>query len=292
MKSSVEAVLKDFTGLHKACRNSVYPRSEPPIKRATVGDDEVDWKISVPHYHPISYTSSSIIGQVWADKDIKEGNFAFNSIDGKLNRRSFMGKYALDVHGRPVNPMGRTGISERGILGRWGPNHAADPIVTRWKRDENGAKMLDPQTGQGILEFVAIERRDSGQWAIPGGMVDAGEEVSATLKREFGEETLSSLDLPDKEKQELETQMEDFFQHGRLIYHGYVDDPRNTDNAWMETVAVNFHDEEGDAAGKFQLNAGDDAANVRWTTIGRNIQLYASHKQFIHAVSQYLQAHW
>lgn len=29
------------------------------------------------------------------------------------------------------------------------------------------------------------------------------------------------------------------------IYAGYVDDPRNTDNAWMETVAVNFHDETG-----------------------------------------------
>lgn len=29
------------------------------------------------------------------------------------------------------------------------------------------------------------------------------------------------------------------------IYKGYVDDPRNTDNAWMETVAFNFHDENG-----------------------------------------------
>lgn len=24
-----------------------------------------------------------------------------------------------------------------------------------------------------------------------------------------------------------------------------MDDPRNTDNAWMETVAVNFHDDSG-----------------------------------------------
>ena len=23
-------------------------------------------------------------------------------------------------------------------------------------------------------------------------------------------------------------------------------DPRNTDNAWMETVAIHFHDEKGD----------------------------------------------
>jgi hypothetical protein len=26
------------------------------------------------------------------------------------------------------------------------------------------------------------------------------------------------------------------FKHGDEVYRGYVDDPRNTDNAWMETV--------------------------------------------------------
>ena len=30
------------------------------------------------------------------------------------------------------NPVGRTGLRGRGELGRWGPNHAADPIVTRY----------------------------------------------------------------------------------------------------------------------------------------------------------------
>ena len=40
------------------------------------------------------------------------------------------------------------------------------------------------------------------------------------------------------------------------IYRGYVDDPRNTDNAWMETVAYNFHDEKGDSVGQFKLHAG------------------------------------
>ena len=42
----------------------------------------------------------------------------------------------------------------------------------------------------------------------------------------------------------------------RQIYRGYVDDPRNTDNAWMETVAVNFHDESGTGLGLFKLSAG------------------------------------
>ena len=32
----------------------------------------------------------------------------------------------------PRNPIGRTGMIGRGLLGRWGPNHAADPVVTRY----------------------------------------------------------------------------------------------------------------------------------------------------------------
>ena len=40
------------------------------------------------------------------------------------------------------------------------------------------------------------------------------------------------------------------------IYRGYVDDPRNTDNAWMETIAMNFHDDEGHSVAHFRLHAG------------------------------------
>lgn len=40
--------------------------------------------------------------------------------------------------------------------------------------------------------MLAIQRRDSGEWAIPGGMIDPGETVTNTLKREFIEEALNS----------------------------------------------------------------------------------------------------
>ncbi len=54
----------------------------------------------------------------------------------------------------------------RGLLGRWGPNHAVDPIVSRWKRGEDGAKTM--VEGKPVLEFVAIMRNDTRDWAIPG----------------------------------------------------------------------------------------------------------------------------
>lgn len=67
----------------------------------------------------------------------------WNSLDGKVNRVSYEGIYEI-VKGRPLNPRGRTGLCGRGVLGRWGPNHAADPIVTRWKivNDEKQRDLL------------------------------------------------------------------------------------------------------------------------------------------------------
>lgn len=61
----------------------------------------------------------------------------WNSIDGKIDRTTFHGEYEIrDKY--PLNVAGRTGIIGRGLLGRWGVNHAADPVVTRWKRNIDG----------------------------------------------------------------------------------------------------------------------------------------------------------
>lgn len=46
-----------------------------------------------------------------------------------------------------------------------------------------------------ILQLVTIKRRDTGEWALPGGMVDPGEKVAATAVREFREEATSSLTM-------------------------------------------------------------------------------------------------
>lgn len=68
-------------------------------------------------------------------------------MDGHVNRVSFHGPYEIR-NNYPLNPYGRTGIIGRGLLGRWGPNHAADPIVTRWKRDVHGNKIKHFETKQ------------------------------------------------------------------------------------------------------------------------------------------------
>ena len=61
-------------------------------------------------------------------------------------------------------------------------------------------------------------------------MVDPGETTTVALKREFGEEALNTDKHPERAQL-----IDKIFTNGTLIYQGYVDDPRNTDNAWMET---------------------------------------------------------
>ncbi len=86
----------------------------------------------------------------------------WNSMDELIDRRSFMGNYKV-IGGRPVNIKGRTGVSGRGCLGRWGPNHGVDPIVTRWQKDFD--QIFCAENRKPVLEFVAIKRKDTDDWA-------------------------------------------------------------------------------------------------------------------------------
>ena len=275
---------------HLACVNATYQNGPA---RYPVPQEKIPWSIDFTDYKPVQYTAPVVLkGPVWADKNITDSNHSmkFNSMDGSVNRVSHWGDYDV-VNGLPINPLGRTGIAGRGLLGKWGPNHAADPIVTRWKRDEKGVKVVDANSKKPVLEFVGIKRRDTGDIAVPGGMVDAGDTVSATLKKEFGEEALNSMAMSAEERQKVTTALDSLFKYGVTIYKGYVDDPRNTDNAWMETVAVNFHD-DGTAFSSFKLSAGDDAGEVYWIPINNGIKLYANHSEFIKATAEANKAHW
>jgi ADP-ribose pyrophosphatase len=255
--------------------------------REAVPDAKVEWAVEWPEYKPAFYLAASVAEEpVWADKAALLPTYAFDTIDNGVNRTSFEGPVVL-VDGVPRNPKGRTGVRGRGLLGKFGPNHAADPIVTRWARDDAGEIVLDAK-GMPVLELVVIQRKDNGQWALPGGMVDNGDTVSVTLKKEFGEEALNSLEgLSSKAKAAIAAV---FADQGTLIYTGYVDDPRNTDDAWIETTAVNFHDPSGRLFDGVPLQAGDDAGRAQWHRLTPETQLYANHTALVYKTRDMLQA--
>ena len=123
---------------------------------------------------------------------------------------------------------------------------------------------MHPETGR--LQVLVIERKDSGQKALPGGMVDEGEEIATTVARELSEETGAKLS----------------FEGATTVFTGVVDDPRNTDNAWMETTVLHKHLTAAEQAA-MTLQAGDDARAVNWVNVDQGLlsSMYASHGDYV-----------
>jgi ADP-ribose pyrophosphatase len=238
-----EILLNNFRQ-HKKSRtqkHAHYPDRFP------VPEGKIEWEETFPEYKPEEYNDSVVLDSntSWADPQ-----------DVHLLKKDFIsheGSIRTNKDGRPLNPMGRTGITGRGILGKWGANFAVDGVITTI-------------TPNAKLQVLTITRSDTGEMAFPGGMVDNGETEREAHNRELEEElSMSAHVLSDP-------------LYEKIIYKGYVDDPRNTDNAWLETTAFHTHI-SFETASMMELKAGDDAKGFQWTTVTpENIRnFYASH---------------
>ena len=175
----------------------------------------------------------------------------------------------LELNERPRNPRGRTGMTGRGVLHHYGANQAVDPLVVR--------------VHEGKFQLVVImDEEIACLWALPGGRMEAGESVNGALLREFAEEAL------DSDKAMMSILYNTFKEDGLVIYRGYVDDPRNTDNAWLETTCVlYFLTEHRISSRSLVLKSGSDACDVKWLDLPENfyeldtLDFYADHLKFV-----------
>lgn len=252
-----------------------YPERAPaPLSWEEVGAD----------YQPPEFTHPKVLaGPEWAESQDFEAALAVRAQSRQSeNLEELFPSYepARFEQRRPLNPRGPTGLSGRGVLGRFGANFAADPLVFR--------------TDRGRLEMIAIRRRDNQRWAIPGGMVDHAEQVSQTLARELAEEALGKEASPAQVRSWEEKFGRLFSQQGVEVYRGYVDDFRNTDHAWMETSAfyLLLRPEHSKELGwDLSLVAGDDATEARWMTL-RKVELdnmHANHAEIVGRAVQILE---
>jgi 8-oxo-dGTP pyrophosphatase MutT (NUDIX family) len=180
------------------------------------------WNVPDPNYAPVEFTAQTVLDN---DRDKKPGGWADPAemtpalafeISQRRSHALKVGGTVKMVDGMPRNPIGRTGLTGRGLLGKYGPNEAADALVTRFNKN-------------GVLEMISVKRKDNGQWAIPGGMVMPDENPRFTAIRELFEEAIYKGESDSNDK------LKAFLRTGRAaVYIGYVDDPRNTDIAWME----------------------------------------------------------
>eukprot|EP00966_Prymnesium_polylepis_P076311 1768720-Prymnesium_polylepis.1 len=140
---------------------------------------------------------------------------------------------------RAKNPGGRTGATGKGVLKHAGPNYAVDIIVTR---------TLDKD-----VEMIA-HLRDGGEWAIPGSIAEVDQIIrdaksrAASMSADPAAEQEHAWDLVERAfKQKMTLQLNGERQGLKALaeqigsaapsklYDAYCDDPRNTDDAWIES---------------------------------------------------------
>lgn len=235
-------------------------------------------------YDPNIHDDPSMMSAPWADP------VEVSPTVLKRQRFSWSGKrllcleeagVSLDAQDKPVNPHGpHNGQVGRGVLGRWGPNHAADPVITRgdWKSN--------------TVQVLVVYRADQSGLvpAMPGGMTDVDpntgelETMTSTLQREVVEEAV--------EEASAKCLME-ALKGGTVVYSGYAVDPRNTRNAWIETCAVHVHLDEATANGLcLKVNGTEETKGAAWmdTDEASLSTLYAGHATYVRAALQQLAA--
>ena len=178
-------------------------RSEKPDdypERQRINIDVANWKVDCADYEPPYYVADSVMDSGHsADTQGKvdpEDNWHFPDIT------DWGREYRRDDLGRPLNPSGRTGIAGRGSLWLWGSN----PMVFLCPIRLNDVI--------GKLEILVLNEGETTD--IICGHLKRGESVSDALKQVFDRVGFSGSTVKEE------------------IFSGYLYDPRQTDNAWVD----------------------------------------------------------
>ncbi|KAM9709328.1 transient receptor potential cation channel subfamily M member 2 isoform 2-T2 [Menidia menidia] len=163
------------------------------------------------------------------------------------------------------NPRGRTGMKGRGVLNHLGPNLYLDLVVTRWQ-DSKGS----------VLEFLAVLDEEQKSFFLPGGPVESPDQLPATLKTTLGKKLYEMIKAKVSEGIKAV---------GRQVFECYVDDERNTDNAWLETTVLNIH---LDIASQVTVDINNmvvSSYNLHWEEVSRKTILSPGQKDSLQRVA-------
>lgn len=117
-------------------------------------------------------------------------------------------------------------------------------------------------TGGGEPRVLLVQRRNppfAGDWALPGGFVDEGEQVAQAAPRELAEET--GLDLGPL---------------GPLRLLGVYDTPGRDPRGWTVSVVHIAHVDR-----ELHVTGGDDASDARWFALDQLPPLAFDHARII-----------
>ena len=174
------------------------------------------------------------------------------------------------MDGLPQNPVRRTGITGRGLLGQWGPNLARDHLLTRWRRDGNGTRVA--RKGRPLLEVLICKKHGVEHWALLGELqrpTNGAGNLLGILRKVLGMQQSGDGGGNNDGMNEVETLLT---QESQVVYQGCSYDERDTDNAWVETEVLHFHDEDDSLS---EIAIQDEIAGVvegtTWAVVHENV---------------------
>lgn len=74
---------------------------------------------------------------------------------------------------------------------------------------------------------------------------------------------------------------------------GYIDDGRNTDNAWIESKCYHVHDDTG-VLSRFELShcQSPGVMEVSWAVVHKHLNLHAEHTSLLELIARAKDAAW
>eukprot|EP00049_Salpingoeca_infusionum_P005565 m.93692 g.93692 ORF g.93692 m.93692 type:complete len:1531 (-) comp13006_c0_seq1:106-4698(-) len=265
-------------------------------KRFALDNSQVSWKVPLPMYSPPEWSSDSSVC-AFRDPIIPPRPRTFDLPERHSHVKQPQDAPATPprgyhiIGGVPINPFGRTGMCGLGVLPQWGPCLSVDLLIARWRRDSSGVILR--RGSKRVAEFLAIKRRGGG-WSFPGTFVRPGETAYAAAWRLMFTEVMRTTTVPpvgsrDTDAGELMSVMlESVATRAANTQAVYSWDPRNTDNAWVETQCFTIFDPDGVLTNDLTLPQGSDATSARWTMMLHRWKLFASHTQFLQQVADAL----
>lgn len=169
-------------------------------------------------------------------------------------------------------------------------------VVTRWKRTENGMRVL--RGTQPLLEFVAIKRStDDDKWALPDSKYESNdvEPMSPALNHAFVERNFRSEITKSQQKVLLDRISGLLSDNSKpqvtFLYEGCIIDDRDRSGPSLCRIET-FHD-DGNLFEAFELrSAGTGAAEVAWLTAHRNIDICGEQEELLRWIATSKRAYW
>ena len=206
------------------------PPSYPPRQRVSI--DVAPWALECPDYDPPYFVEPEVLEN---DRSRTPGGWADPEDFEQVRDSVIVGEsQSRDEESRPLNPRGRTGLTGRGMLGRWGANPAVSAVVTRLNAAADS------------IEILVGRREHQLGLSLPRGFLFPGESADDGISRTLMEETGYQCTAKGAE----------------ILFDEYYYDPRQTDHAWVELRAYFFHPELAMETGPLKPTSAFD--EVEW----------------------------